>query len=326
MLKSPNPRVSWVKENAALDIAIYQVVRTLADSHKPTRHGTQLSAKEEQKLADKFKAAAFAKSNGHKFMRAIAEAIGIQHIDRQLFFAKGKDWERFKEKSLNGSRQINDGQRGRIYLSKPERYVALKKLLKSMSKEGQLKGVHSEGVSIIPDSINDYLEGARKSGFAGALNLSLEIDLGKGRTGNFEIQFMPSEYEPIDKLSHRLFDMIRIIQELPPAFKTEELQKIEDGLVLANSAIYSERGNRSGFIDFRKDKLPEFTRKTVNDSFEILERIYTQIESLGGRSLDWKKETAAATTEAKTALMNMQRAHELNQKTKPARTRKPKDA
>jgi hypothetical protein len=135
--------------------------------------------------------------------------------------------------------------------------------------------------------------------------MDLDIDLGKGRRGRFELQFMPEGYETIEPLSHRLFNMIRILKELPDAYKKPEDQEIQDALILANHAMYIEIGHRTGFIDARKDEAPKFTQEKIDDAFDILDRIASEIEILGGRPFKWKQETIQATTMAKTSLQHI---------------------
>lgn len=312
MLDKTELKLPW--QNLELRDSVNTLIQALKDSNANYRK-TNICEKDQNYLSRQFKKAKLGKSKSHRFMAAIAKAIGIEKPEARIKYATGKEWERAKEKYLDESRNMNDLERGRIMLSSVEKYNNLIKLLKTMTKDGQLNGISIEGVSILPDKIDNYIEGARKSGWAGALNMDLEVDLGKGRTGTFELQFMPEGYDVIEPLSHRLYEMIRILEALPASYKGKEGQKIEEALILANHALYIEEGFRAGFINVRKDQVPEFTAGKIAYAYDVLEQIGNAIDSLGGRSYKWKQETKHATTVAKTSLQNIsiavQRGHKL---------------
>lgn len=314
MPKAKTLQVPWVKPDADLDNAAYRMISALKDSNSLRNNKeTKLGIRDENHLTQLHKGARQAKSKANRFMYAIAKEIGIKNLDFNILMADGKNWKRAKEKSKDSSRNLHDLQRGRIYLSSPSRYKKLKSILKQMTKSGQLRGIKIAGVSIIPNSIDDYIEEAReKSGFAGSLNLDLLVDNGKGGEGYFEIQFMPSDYTKVDKQSHRLFDMIRILDEIPKDYRSEADDKIKFSLKIANQALYIEHGILSGFIDFRTDRPSGINIKNIQTAYGVLDRLRTKLDDLGGRDFSWKTETRQALIEVKTSLRNIELALEHN--------------
>ena len=138
------------------------------------------------------------------------------------------------------------------------------------------------------------------------VNFDCWITLGKGRFGKFEAQIMPADYDIVDKHSHRLFEMIRIIQDVPGAYQQEEDKKVEWALVAANKALFVEHGLRSGFIAVRQDdwKL-SLSGDEAKEIFDILDRIGNRIEAIPGRRHAWMRETEEAITYAKTSVQNI---------------------
>lgn len=316
---SVNKSLPWLNNDPKLDDAAYRLIRTLNVNYFSSKE-TRVSYKTERQLGTAFKNAEHGKSTAWKFMKAISDALGIESPEIRLVMASGKDWERAKQKIQNTSRTLHDLQRGRIYLSSVERYHALKKLLRSFEGK-KIRSINIDNVEINSEDIDDYLAHPRKSGYAGALHMDLRIDLGKGRSADFELQFMPAAYEEVDRISHRLYDMIRILDEIPEAYKTREDVRIQDALIFANKMLYIEHGFRTGFIEVRKTKPPAITTQQISDAYDILDRLRTQIESLDGKDNGWRKETSNAITNVKTSLTNIQIAQENKRLSFPKITR-----
>ena len=294
----------WLQQDQGLDAAVFRLISEYKKA-KTNKKSNQLPAKKEASLRRQYKDAKQSRSPAGKFMRALADAIGFEDPESAYIIANMKDWERAKEKFAEAARNTSDLGRGRIYLNSLDDYESFMSLLSSKRRDGTVTRIKSHGVKIIPDSISNYLESARKSGFAGSVNFDVKIDVGKGRHGKFEVQVMPHAYQEVDKISHFLFDMIRILEEVKESYLTEEDKRVMDSLILANQALFIEHGIRSGFVSLRKDKLPQINDERLKESLGILDRIWTELGNISGRRFAWIDQTRQAMTEAKTSLTNI---------------------
>lgn len=296
-------KVPWAQQGNDVDRAVYRLVNELK-KRKSRKTKPNLSSKEECYLSRKFKNAAHGRSSAYKFMKALATKANLENPDTAISVADMKEWERAAIKHLNVNRDTNDLGRGRIYIQNVAEYEAITRLARCRSKNHN--PINISGVSIIDGSCEDYLKNPRKSGFAGFINFDIDIKVGKSQqVGKFEVQIMPADYEKTDAISHKLFDMIRILQETPDSYKTDADRKVEDALVLANQALFIEAGQRSGFISIREGDLPKITSKKLELVNSILDSIGTEIQDIGGRNFAWKIDTVDATTQAKTSLVNV---------------------
>ncbi len=118
---------------------------------------------------------------------------------------------------------------------------------------------------------------------------------------------MPRGYEEVDKHSHRIFELIRIVQDVPKAYQSEADQRVIDALILSNQALYLEHGIRTGFVAAREDNWRmRISENDIKEAHDILDRIRSTIESFPGRSnLKWRTESAEAMTYAKTSIVNV---------------------
>lgn len=305
MSKSNAPLLPWQSLDPELDQAVFKLIQTRAAPVSRTHK--KLTEKEKSALQQEFKNAGQARTSGGKLLRAIGTAIGVEDVHRSTMLAPLKNWDRSLEKKQAG-RSTHDIGRGRLYIGPTTRYIKATKLFNTINKNGSIPNISIKGVSIIPDSVRDYLATPRESGFAGMINFDCEIDLGKSRMGHFEAQIMPRGYEEVDKHSHRIFELIRIIQEdVPAAYQSEADQRIVDALIKSNQALYVEHGIRTGFIAVRQDNWRmRLSDDDVKEAHDILDRIRSTIEALPGRNnLKWRTETAAAMTYAKTSIVNV---------------------
>lgn len=299
------PKLPWISADDGLDSAVFRIISELEKSKSAQRTGKELPPKAEAFLRREYKAAKHGRSDAGKFMRALADSTGVEDPSGAFIIADMKAWSRTKEKFAEAARNTNDMGRGRMYLENTEEYHAFLRVLRSKTKTGILRNVQSHKVRIIEGTITNYLKGARKSGYAGSINFDMEMDIGKGRTGKFEVQVMPRAYERVDKISHKLFDMIRILQEVKESYLGDDDKRVLESLILANQSLFMEHGIRTGFIDIREDKLPKVTDEKLMEATGVLDRIWTSLGEMSGRKYAWIKEAQEAMTEAKTSLMNM---------------------
>ncbi len=308
-----NKSLPWIKPNRELDEATHRVVRALIDSKKDDKKLGKLPSKELTRLTRAYKDAEQSRTPAGKFLRAFAEEMGLEDPDGSYFIADMKNLDRAAVKLTDAHRNISDLGRGRIYINSPKDYEAFYRVWRSKTKGGVVRLLGRNGETVADGSFRDYMKSPRKSGFAGFVNFDIEIDLGKGRTGRFEVQIMPRAYDRIDKVSHKLFDMIRILEETPPAYLTSADKQVRDALILANQALFVEHGIRTHFIQFREDKMPRITSSKLDQATSILDRIWSTLESLEGRCYSWMSDTKEAMTEAKTSLLNIYQAQKSGQ-------------
>ena len=286
--------------------AVVHIVSALQEKKTKRTPQTSLSAKEEAELQRKFKDAQQGRSSAYKFMLAAAKAMKVKSPEDACKLADMKDWGTTVDKFKEAKRSTNDIGRGRIYIENVDEYYAFQKLNSSKDRNGHLDLSGTQRAAIIPGSINDYLMQARSSGYAGSVNFDLEVDLGKGRQGRFECQLIPSKYKDMYEHSHALYDMIRIFDEIPKAYLNKHDLKLRDLLIKANEAFFFEYGERTGFIDVRKPRpRAQISNEEYQDIITALDLIRTTIEDLPGRNLKWKRETAEATTYAKTSVTHV---------------------
>ncbi len=294
-------------------------LRTLAAEinrrHDASSAPVSLSEKQTTSLAKQFKNSEMGRGKASKFLLSLAKALSIPCPDGAVEVAEMKSWHRAAEKFFMAERHINDLGRGRIYINDVKELNTLNKIIHAMSRDGHINSTNLKHVRIIKDSIDDYLKTPRKSGYAGGFNFDLEVDLGKDRTGHYEVQIMPRAYKETYEHSHHLYDMIRILQEIPEAFRSAEENIVMDALILANASLFNEQAERTGFIRYRTKPYSLMTKGQMDFSFEILDRLRTAIENLPvskaahkARSQGthaWKEETMDALTYAKTSLLNV---------------------
>ena len=307
--KKPIADLPWIKYDPNMDEAAARLVTTLRNK-KNSRKKTKVSEKEESQLQRDFKLAEQAQSKADRYMYKIAVALGLDPavaVDR----ADMKDWERALDKKFNSvGRNLHDLGRGTIYLDDVQQYHAFKKLLNAKTKTGVINSLGIKSVRILEGSIDDYLASPRSSGFAGSFNMDLEIDVAHGKKAMFEVQIRPAAYKEVDKQSHLLFDMIRVLQDVPESYLTKEDKKIEEALVLANKALFVEQAHRSGFVEILPKGLQKMkiSEEDYNAAHEVLDRLRSKIESVGGRPFTGQKATTEALSIAKTSLDNIYRA------------------
>lgn len=298
----------WIKQDPALDQAVHNLVQMLKNSKTKRPGSVDLDEKTEQRLKRQFKDAEHGRTTAGKFMRAIALELGNDDPDLAYIVAGMKDWDRVKDKFVNAARDVRDLGRGSVYINSMDEYRAFHSILKSKTKEGIVKRLNVKDVRIIEGSMDDYLANPRKSGYAGSINFNIEIGLGKGRHGVFEIQVRPSAYQDIDKKSHRLYDLIRLLQEIPGAFLDPSDHEVMDALITANQALFEEHAWRYGFDEANKNPPMDIGYAQMRTIKGILDRLRTTIENLPGRNFAWKSETADALTYAKTSVDNVYEA------------------
>lgn len=308
-----NLRTPWTKGiNPGVDAAVQSLVSEIKDRHKAGEE-TNLTQIQKDKLARDFKNAEQGRGYAGKYMRALAKAMHLECPDAAVVIAPMKRWNRAAEKISIADRNLHDLGRGRIYIKTPKDIQKFYKLLNGKNAEGHIPGA-THNASIIPGSISNYLENPRKSGFAGALLFDLEVDLGKNRFGALEAQIMPEDYQDVYNQSHRLYDMIRIFQEIPENFRTRDHNYILENLVRANAALFDEFSMRTGFDVLRKEPIHVVTEEEYEMGFDVLDKIWTELNRGRSNKEPWIKETQDALSFAKTSLANLEIAGRRKQK------------
>lgn len=309
--------LSWLFQNQPeLNDAIDNLVTELI-KFKTSAPTDRLPGKQEDKFTQEYKNAELGKSKGEQYILGLAKAMGYEHPHDCVDLAPMKDRYRAREKFNLASRNAHDFGRSRLYLYEPGDRDSFYKVLGSKTKDGVIKNIQCKGVKVVDGSLSDYLEKARKSGFSGTINLDLEIDLGKGRIGYYEVQLMPYDYIQVDKHSHALYDMIRILDEIPDSFKTKGVERLEDILVMANASFFIEHGERTGFIVLREDAKIRITEQDLHSANDILTRLrdklddWVKTQSAGKKrssrpssKLQWAKDASEALSFAKTSILN----------------------
>lgn len=303
----PSVRVPWLKMSSPeIDKVIGILVGQLSEYKNPYGKKQRLDKKRSDKLTQDFKNAGMSRSEARKFMRDLAEMMGIENPESAVFIGPMKERFRAEQKADEENRNLHDLGRGRILVKSPEEVLKFYNMLKSMDKEGHIKGLDCKTVQILDDSITDYLKKQRSSGYCGSLNFDIRVDLGKGRFGTFEIQIMPEEYEQPYDHSHALYDMIRIIESIPGHWRSAEQTKVLNALVMANSAIFNEHAERTEFLSLRASKsYQKISVDELRETNEILDRIRTLVDKAPGRRFAWREDTLNAITYAKSSLLNI---------------------
>ena len=305
VFQTPKPRsLPWQKQQPAIDSAVDKLTSTL-HRKKTTGNRTPLSAKETQSLKQQFKHAEQARSSALRHMVQISKAIGSKSPESSTKLAPMKAWETAADKFAQAGRSTNDLGRGRVILDDVEAYYAFLSLMSAKDKDGHLQLPGAQKIRIIGGSFNNYIDTPRKSGYAGSINFDLSIEQSKGREGRFEVQVIPEAYLKVYDQSHRLYDLIRIYDEIPQDYLSDEDRLIRDVLTLCNKALFAEHSVRAGFDEvtsFRGLKVTQGDLPIINN---ILDKVRDSVEVLPGRNFKWKQETLDAITYAKTSVMNI---------------------
>ena len=319
------PQLDWLR-HPDLYTPIHDLIHQL-QMVKEGNGGINLALNEELDLRSRFKNAGHCRTKAYNFMLAFNTHSNIEDPHRAISIAKMKTWDRAANKLKEYDRNLNDLGRGRIKIQNAAHHRNIKHLLDNRESDGSIPILNVDNVYIIDGSVDDYLEKPRKSGFAGAVNFDLGINNRKGRKATFEVQAMPEDYEKAYDTSHCLYDVIRILQNRPKSKNksTDDLYtKIENALVLANSMIFIEQGQRSlhQYINLRSDRdnLPTIHTEQLAFANEVLDHVGTAIMSLPGRDQEWREKTIKATTEAKSCLTNVYLGQAMRQ---TRRTKKP---
>lgn len=304
----------WLQEDLELDAAVSRLVKQVYAIKTQRTITTPLNADTEKRLKRCLQDAEQGRSAAGKYMLALAKKIGVEEPETAYVVAEMKSWDRIVDKfnaRVQGgfkSPDVNDLGRGCVYVDDVKEYLNFIKIQRSKTKDGRISALDTDKVSIIEGSIDDYIANPRRSGYAGSVNFNIEIDIGKGRSGIFEVQIRPRDYQTISKKSHRLYDMIRIFDGVPEAYMTDQDREVRDALVIANHALYEELGVRSGFDKVRTTPPLEIRQEQVSQICGVLDRIGTGLETSNGRNLPWIIEAADAITYAKTSVMNIAQA------------------
>ncbi len=291
----------WLPQlSPSIDSVIRGLVREIATRNEHHSPKIKLSKKAEKSLTQAFKNAEQGRSSADSLMQIIAKKMKVESNSNTVFIVPMKDLQRAREKSTIPGRNLNDLGRGTILFSTPAQYEFLKKSLPSLIKNSGIKKA-----TIIKDKIDDYIKKPRKSGYAGGLHTDFEIELTKGNIGNFELQIKPEQYQKADTQSHLLYDMIRILEEIPRNLLTRDHLKVKIALLRANRALFDEEAFKHGYMDIRKQPNNTPTQRVRDNTVTILDHIQQNIDQLRGRKYKWREETKDAITFAKSSIQNL---------------------
>lgn len=307
--KNKGARLPWLEDNPELDSAVMRLVTEYQNIKTQKSLPSKIDYKTEQRLLRNLKDAEQGRSKAAKFMLALAKSMDIKNPETAYIVAEMKSWDRIVNKFNAAAGDINDLGRGSVYINSVDEYKAFQKILSSKTRDGEIRGLNAKGVRLIDGTLDDYIAQPRKSGYAGSINFNLDLDIGKGRHGVFEVQIRPKAYQDIDKKSHYLYDMIRILQEVPSSFLTDSDKQVRDALITANRALFEEHSCRHGFDEIRKGAPLHINSGEMRSITGILDRLRTAIEvTPNHRDQEWCYETANALTYAKTSIMNVHMA------------------
>lgn len=316
MTKRTLPWISSEKDE--MDAVAYNIAKELKLRHENNKTSrSNLSEDDRAQLERAYHEAEQARSYAKKFMVGLAKTMKVPNPEINTEIAAMKGIPRAEEKlslAQEGQRTLNDLGRGRIYVSNVKQ---VEKGMNALKNKTDAVG-HIEGLTInaclIPGSTSNYLTKPRKSGYAGSINFDLDIDNGRGRHGQFEVQIMPDAYRDAYDISHHLYKIIRIIEEIPESFRTKAMNEMTRGLVTANKALFDEESFRAidpetsksaGFHKLRDEPIKRLNIKDWKHANEVLDRLRTAIDALPGKQTTWKTEIMNATSMAKTSLSNM---------------------
>ena len=303
--KNTIPRLTeaWPeKDIIALEYALHDLVDDLELSDKAER--VALTDKEQQWLGRQFKSSQKAQSPFKRFAWDFAENIGIMlPPDRAVKVVAMKSWERAAMKMRAPGRNLHDLGRARARGKGPVSVVNADRLLSQKGPNSFAKKWEDRGVKIIRGSVDNYITSPRtSSGYAGSINVDIETSFKKGQPGIVEMQVMPDSMEKVDKHSHRLFDMIRLLDEIPAKAKSPAQKHIQDCLTIANATLWDNAALDNGYMHLRTSKPDPLKELDIRETIRVLDRVKTIVQSLPGRNFAWKSETAEACGEAADAL------------------------
>lgn len=317
--KDFNNKVPWRKRgNDVFD----PIIKDLMEGEKRDLRedvSENLSAGQSFKLTQLFKTAGFGRSTAHKFMTALVRHVGVVNDTGAIRMSRLKDRSKAGQKIYTDQRSSRDLARGRILIESPDQYEKVMQLLRSAkANRGFVSKLRVNGVRIAEDKhgayYTDYIANPRKSGYAGSINLDLEIDVGKGKTATFELQIMPWDYENAYDHSHCLYSFIRRLdraiedqnQDQDTKLAIHTLRRI---LIRSNTAIFDEHAQRADYMQYRKTKPEPLSLKEARQMNDILDRISTAASQMmhtkNPKERERGEEILDAVKEAKTSIQNL---------------------
>jgi hypothetical protein len=297
-------KAPWISGSSTkLNDAAHTIASKLLKTHT-NGSSTKLSDPQKKELETLIKNAEQGRSGAEKFMRSLNKAIDKKFLEAAVIIAPMKSLERASKKFSDAGRNMSDLGRGRIVVKSPKEMEKLYAILAQRDRDKFLEN-YSQNVTIATGSFSDYLGEPRRSGYAGSINFDLEIDNGKGRKGKFEVQIVPEAYLETCDQSHKIYEIIRAIEENNEWNNSDECQAIRYALVMANTAMFDEFAIRTGFDRFRRAPMQKISEEDWRETMDVLEIMRSAIETLPGRSKPWQKKTMDALTFAKTSVTNM---------------------
>lgn len=254
---------NWEDDSTANLIgAIAGVVRrvSLAGAGRDVARSPRLTEKKENLLERAFHDASMSLGTFEQYMQDVAEKVMEADPEQAVKLAPLKDRRRAAAKIGDASRNaFGDVARGRIVFDNVQEY---KRFVSCFENGKSSHPFHDEwaeregrSVRLQQDSISNYLRNPRKaSGYAGSINLNVEVDCKKGRSGTAEIQVMPRALLETDRQSHLLFEMIRDLSEKPKEYRTAGEEKLRRALVAYNTALWDEAARNNDLLDLRNEQ------------------------------------------------------------------------
>jgi hypothetical protein len=302
--EAPSVSVPWnIGYRPELDDVAESLVLQLISNHDDGEQ-VELSEKDTKKLTNEFKHSETGRSDAEKTARSIALKAKLQDGASAVMMAPLKDWNRAAQKLNAEGRTVHDLARGRMYVKSPKELGAVAKVLESRDEDGYIEGV-AKSAAIIKGSVGDYVKQDRSSGYGLSLNFDLKKQLKQSAVdGKTEFQVMPYEFKDIYDRSHCLYEMIRILDELK-FMRTKDQTYVMENLIIANRALCDEALIRSGYDKYRSKPIHLVTDEEHEKAYDVLDRIWTVLESTPGRKHDWMQEMQSAISMAKTSLSNL---------------------
>ncbi len=301
LIETPSLHVPWtLAYDGDLDKAIESTISALIARHEE-KEDVILPPKLERALQQEFKKSQEGLSPFYRVINWLAK-----EIEAEAEIGPMKEWHRTVTKFAAQGRKPNDLGRGRIFVDDPEQVREFYKIWSSKDKDGHIPGM-PKNTFIVPGSYDDYLAEQRWSGYASALHFDICVNSHKGHGGGtLENQIMPRSYLKTYGQSHKLFDIIRMIHEIPAPMRSKEQQYILDGLIIANGALFDEFALRPPhFSVLRKKPIKELDQKSAAHARDVIDRLWTPFENFHGRRPPWMDETMEAFTFAKSSVFNM---------------------
>ena len=193
-----------------------------------------------------------------RYARALAEDMGLMP-DMAVSRGPLKNLQRIFDKAngrLGGDiTQVKDIARARILFETPEQMLKAREMLTSPQAPFH-KLWSKRGVEVV--EFSDHYLDPKSHGYIGA-HLTVKVDLGKGRQGFYEIQFMHKDMQLTDMKTHQMYEHLRRIEENAVAMG-RPLSHVErnrmDNLKQQITQMYQDDAKKYGLVSLQRKPDP----------------------------------------------------------------------